>query len=406
MEENGIRRIKGIVYNLDRVKDISLCVCPPYDVISNIRAYHKKSEYNAVRLELPIQRRPLDKYNNAKRVLDEWLEERVLIEEKEETIYIYEQEFSLNGKNYLRRGFIALNRLDEKRILTHEETKPKAKEDRERLIKTLKMYTSHIFGLYEDKKGDIEGILKDSEKKVMFDFIDEDHIRNRFYKMVSSDEMDLLIQLMEDKKVYIADGHHRLSVSYKLNLPYIPIYLTNMYGTGLVILPYHRVIKLKRQLGISTILRRLGEHVDIRKRAFSDKGVLDLEQEILNYAERPVFIMYCKEDPSNFYILETKASVPVSEDEHEILKRLRVNILHKGILKNILDLADEEISFTQNLHGSVEHIKRGVFDMAFFLPPTRVEEVKEIADHKLFMPPKSTFFYPKIPTGLVFYRYE
>ena len=116
--------------------------------------------------------------------------------------------------------------------------------------------------------------------------------------------------------------------------------------------------------------------------------------------------MYSKDDPDNFYILSEKFPVYTDPEVHESVRKLKVSILHMGILKNILKVQDEEISFTQALDKSVTQIKEGTLDLALFLPPTLVEEVKEIADNSLDMPPKSTFFYPKILTGLVFYQYD
>lgn len=116
--------------------------------------------------------------------------------------------------------------------------------------------------------------------------------------------------------------------------------------------------------------------------------------------------MYSKDDPGNFYILSEKTPVYTDPSVHDIVRKLKVSILHMGVVKSVLNVQDEEISFTQALDKTVTQVKEGVHDLAFFLPPTLVEEVKEIADNSLYMPPKSTFFYPKILTGLVFYQYD
>jgi len=397
---------KGILYNRQKIGDIASCVCPPYDVVSSVRTYYERDPFNAIRLELPMSQPSMDKYNVARHTLEQWLRTGVLQKDTSDTIYVYEQEIIVDEIHYLRRGFIGLNRLQKERILTHEETRKKAKEDRERLITTLKTYTSLVFALYEDKEEAIEDILIGSQKEKLYDFVDEQTITNRFYRMTDPDEMDTLVSLMESKKIYIADGHHRLAVSYKIGLEYIPLYLTNMYSTGIVIFPYHRIIKFNKPRSLNELLSLLEERVDIEKFPLIDNNSPRLATQKINTTPKPAYIMYSKDDPNNFYILSEKSPVYTDPSVHESVRKLKVSILHMGILKSILNVQDEEISFTQALDKSVTQIKDGALDLALFLPPTLVEEVKEIADNSLYMPAKSTFFYPKILTGLVFYQYD
>ena len=174
--------------------------------------------------------------------------------DRTETIYIYEQIFEIGGVSHLRRGFIALNKLDKERILTHEQTRSKAKEDREKLIVSLKAFTSLVFGLYEDRNLEIEEMLQGSQRELLYNFEDEQAVRNRFYRMSDQKEIERLASLMDARKIYVADGHHRLDVSYRLNISYIPIYLTNMYSEGIVILPYHRMIRFEGKRTLQQIL--------------------------------------------------------------------------------------------------------------------------------------------------------
>ena len=406
MSETYTKPFKGIIFNKEKTDDIASCVCPPYDVVSSVRTYYLRSLFNAIRLELPMSLPSMDKYTVAKQVMDEWLQKKILITDDRETIYIYEQEFEIEQTSYMRRGFIALNKLEQKRILTHEQTRKKAKEDRERLIAKLKTFTSLIFGLYEDKNLEVENILIGSKKDKLYDFIDEQSIRNRFYRMTDAEEIKKLVLLMEEKNIYIADGHHRLDVSYKLNIPYIPMYITNMYSEGIVIFPYHRIIKFKRNRGLNALLSLLDGYVNIEKHPFIDYAFTRDTFNKVCSSENPAFMLYSKDDLANFYILIEKMPIHMDDTLHESLKRLRVNILHTGILKGLLRIEEEEISFTQNPYKSIDLIKEGAFDLALFVPPTRVEEVKDVADNGLYMPPKSTFFFPKILTGLVFHKYE
>jgi uncharacterized protein (DUF1015 family) len=397
---------RGLLFNKEKIGDIASCVCPPYDVIDSAAVYSERSPFNAVRLELPMAQGSMDSYTAAKTTMDEWLANRVLIEDKSDTIYIYEQEFAVQGVSHLRRGFIALNKLNEKRILTHEETRKKAKEDRERLIGTLKTFTSLVFGLYEDKEEHLEAILVASQKEKVYDFVDEQSIRNRFYRMTDEVEIARLTALMDERPIYIADGHHRLNVSYRLGLSFIPMYVTNMYAPGIVILPYHRTVKFQTPRPLQELLARMAGEVDVRKAPITGQDPWKAVLKEIAGAPQPTYGLYSREDPSHVYFVTGKPEIFDGDDIPDGLKKLRVNILHAGILKKILHIQDDEFSFTQDAHGAAELARSGEADLVVLLPPTTVEEVKDIADNGLYMPPKSTFFHPKILTGLLFHRYR
>jgi uncharacterized protein (DUF1015 family) len=406
MQEPSIKPFKGILFDKEKAGDIASCVCPPYDVITNTGTYYERNRFNTIRLELPEPNPPLDQYDNAKETLKNWLQQGILKFDDKDTVYIYEQEFEVENKTYLRRGFIALNRIEKNRMLTHEETRKKAKEDRERLISSLKTYTSFVFGLYEDKTQDIENILISAPKEMVYDFVDEQLVKNRFYKMTDKDVANALTKEIDNKNIYIADGHHRLDVSYKLGLSYIPIFLTNMYSHGIVILPYHRMIKFRNVKSIHQILDSIKQYTDIEKIPLENDGSLNMAMEDVAKSLRPAYLLYSKDAPETLYKLEVNKTIPMDDNMHESLKRLKVNIAHNGILKGLLGISDDEIEYTQDSHELINDVKKGIYDLGFFLPPTTVDEVKDIADHSLYMPPKSTFFYPKILTGLVFYKYE
>lgn len=406
MRTPATKPFKALLFNNEKVYNIGLCVCPPYDVITDREPYLTKSEYNIIRLELPESEPPLDKYESAKRIFKEWLKNQVLIEDHEDSIYIYEQKFTFNGKEYLRRGFVALNKIGSDRILIHEATRSKAKQDREKLISTLKAFTSFIFGLYEDRENSIEDLLIQSKKEHLFTFRDENSIENKIYKISEKNSLDELCALMEDKKIYIADGHHRLDVSYRLGLDYIPIYLTNMYSNGLVIWPYHRIVRFKRHKSLYELIKALSEYGEIEKRTITNGNSISDCIESISKEQRPSYALYSKEETNNIYIIKIERQICFNEDIHDVLKRLKVKILHSGILNSLLGIEDDEISFTHEPQTFIDPLKRGDIDLIVLLPPTTVEEVKAVADHSLYMPPKSTFFYPKVTTGPIIYSYD
>jgi len=343
----------------------------------------------------------LDKYATARRIFEEWVRDGVLLADRKETIYIYEQEFAVGGTSYLRRGFIALNKLDKGRILTHEQTRSKAKEDREKLITSLRAFTSLVFGLYEDRNLEMERLLQDSQRETLYDFVDEQGIRNRFYRMSEPEEIERLASLMDARKIYVADGHHRLDVSYRLGISHIPIYLTNMYSEGVVILPYHRMVRPENKIPLERVLALLEAHVRIEKVPLGGSRPVGEILKLIASSPEPSFGLYSGEDLGHVYLL----SVTGQKGEGGPLERLKVNILHSGLLKGALGIREEEISFTQDTDELLEAVRQRRSDLAFLLPPTTTAEVKEVADHGLDMPPKSTFFYPKILTGLIYHRY-
>ncbi len=405
MRQPLIRPFKGLLYNREKIKDISLCVCPPYDIISHLRSYYERSPYNAIRLELPVTRPLISKYDAAKQTLEEWLRDEVLIFDDEETVYLYEQEFVAEGVRRVRRGLIPALRLDRKRILTHEKTRQDAREDREKLIGNLKMLTSLVFALYDDEECAIENYLARVRKEAIFDFTDEMSIVNRLYRMKDPSEMETLASLIDEKNIYVADGHHRLSVLFKLGLPYAAMYLTNLYADGVVILPYHRVVKLRESIPSSELVRRLEEGgagiETVRSKSMEDlHGVIKR----ISSSPQPSYALFAHDDPGRLYIFGG-SHFSRGNDASDVVETLRVNILHERLLKGLLGIKEEEISFLNSAEESYEAVQEGRYDLAFFVPPTTVDEVKRVAEHNLFMPPKSTYFYPKILTGLVFQKY-
>ncbi|HEY3276470.1 MAG TPA: DUF1015 domain-containing protein [Syntrophorhabdaceae bacterium] len=401
MRDHYLKPFRGIIYNKAKVGGIAPCVCPPYDVISDDETYLSRSPYNAVRLELPRPLPGMDRYAHARQTFINWCEEGALVPDRERTIYIYEQEFDIEGKTFFRRGFIGLQKLDKERILTHEQTRKKAKEDREKLIVALGAYTSFPFGLYEDSGLEVENLLETAEKDGLFDFIDDEAIRNRFYRMTKPSEMDALAELMDARKIYIADGHHRLDVSFRLNLSHIPFYLTNMYSKGVVILPYHRIVTLEQKRDLRDLLGLLQNHVQIEKIPFEGSQSISQAIRRITLSREPSFVLYPRQDQGSLYVL----TAPTPTEGAGPLERLKVNILHSDLLRNVLAIKEEEISFTQDPGELLESVRTKAADLAFLLPPTTTTEVKEVADCGLDMPPKSTFFYPKILTGLVYHKY-
>ncbi len=402
-----MKPFKGILYNTDKREGIADLVCPPYDVIENTDPYYARSPFNAIRLELPRDLPDTNRYQNARNTMDGWLLQGILMPDSHESVYVYEQEFTVDSGSFLRTGFISLQRLDKKRILTHEQTRKKAKADREQLIGTLKTYTSFIFGLYDDREKEIRQAITNTSREIIFDFTDEQRIKTRFYRISDKGSIESLVSLVEKKTIYIADGHHRLDVSYRLNVTHAPFYLTDMYDRGIIILPYHRLVRFSRKRSLPELISTLEPFMKIEKIPFT--GLDSLSSVLTSVAASLdlAFAFFSNDDHGHIYVASERSALPIYNDDtiHDSLRKLKVNAIHSGIIRGIMKIEDEDISFTEDHRRSIDSVMNGSADLAFFLPPTTVDEVRDIAENALDMPPKSTFFYPKILTGLVFYRY-
>lgn len=402
-----MKPFKGILYNTDKADGIAGLVCPPYDVIEDAGPYYARSPFNAIRLELPRDLPDVDRYRNAKNTMDDWLTRGILMPDARESVYVYEQEFTVDAGSFCRTGFVSLQRLDKKRILTHEQTRKKAKADREQLIGTLKTYTSFIFGLYDDREKGIRHAISGAPRQTIYDFTDEQNIKTRFYRISDPASIADLVALVEKKSIYIADGHHRLDVSYRLNVSHAPFYLTDMYDRGIVIFPYHRLVKFSRRRALPDLIGKLEPFMAIEKVPFSGVDSLGPVLASVAASRTLAFAFFSADDRRHIYIASERSSLPIFNDGavHDSLRKLKVNAVHSGVIRGVMDINDEDISFTEDHRWSIDCVMNGSSDLAFFLPPTTVDEVRDIAENGLDMPPKSTFFYPKILTGLVFYRY-
>ena len=170
-------------------------------------------------------------------------------------------------------------------------------------------------------------------KEKMYEFVDEQSIKNRFYRMKNGNEMETLVQAMANKNIYIADGHHRLAVSYRLNLSYAPFYLTNMWSKGIVILPYHRIVRFKNRRKVEQILGSLRNYMAVERIPLASDGSIMAAMENVAKSPRLSCLMYSKDDPASFYMLKAYREIPIDESLHESMKKLKVNVIHNGVLK-------------------------------------------------------------------------
>jgi len=421
-----IKPFCGVYYNQEKISDISSVVCPPYDIISPAAQeyYHKRSPYNTIYLELGRDAANEDKYKRAKDYFARWMKEEMLIQDKSPAIYFYNQEFNVKGEKKNRLGFIALLRLEDKKgtVFAHEYTRLEAKEDRLNLIRRVKANLSPIFVLFSDEKRLIkrtyERYLK--EAKPMIDIIDQEKIAHKLWRLNAQEALTAFEAQMQDRKIFIADGHHRYEValSYReemkkklgglsanSDLNYIMAYFTNIESRGLSIFPVHRLAKEILQVKADNLKEALGEYFDIQE--VKEKDQLFFLMEKAGTHENTLGMYQDKK----FYLLRLK-NVKILDkemlDKPKEFRRLDVTILNFIILKRILGLEledKEKIKFYPHNDELISQADGDRSSIAFFLNPVKIEQLVSIATQGERMPPKSTYFYPKVPAGLIINKF-
>jgi len=435
---------KGLTYNLRMMKNLSNLVAPPYDVISEDeqKTYHKADPHNVIRLILGMKKTgDTDWDNTYTRAADyfkRWVYEGNLVQAKEPSMYVTSHTYDPgNGQpRRTRWGVIALIRIEDEEsavILPHERTFSRHKDDRLRLMRACEAQFSQIFGLYEDADNVIFGDIKksiDAPPQTAFDF--EDGSEHRMWVLQDKNLFKKMADFLSEKSIFIADGHHRYETARNFrnimrarygrrplnrSYEYVMTYLSNMNDEGLTILPSHRLIKSVPDFQIEPFLERVKAWFTIASFS-SSPNVADecgLMKDRLEDAGRSnsAIGFYLHKD-NRCYLLSLKQGAwdEMGEDLHHSLKKLDVLALSRFILQKSLgftrdELDNEEIFYYQsNMEKAVSQVYSGDFQMTFLLNPTKIDHVKEIASNSLVMPRKSTFFYPKLLTGLVFNKID
>ncbi|MCD5390927.1 DUF1015 domain-containing protein [candidate division NPL-UPA2 bacterium] len=434
---------RGIRYNKDKVGSLEVVTAPPYDVISSQdrdRLYEKNG-YNVIRLilgkEFPGDDERNNRYSRAANFLQDWLKQEILKEDEEESIYVYVQAYSYRGKRKVRRGFISLLRLKDfgHGVLPHEETLAKPKEDRLRLLRACLANLSPIFTIYSDPDGAVDALLgpfapfRDApltglEEKAspLIDMEDEKGERHRLWPVSSPEKLKRLREIMSDKEIYLADGHHRYETALAFRnemrqrsphstgsepYNYLMAYLTNMEDEGLTILPTHRLIRDLPDLDIPALKAQINKFFKITELDKGEDQIGKMLSSLEKMAESNC--AFGMSEGAKLHLLtlrdETIVDQLVKEERSREWKRLDVTILHRIILDHILAegerMEEERITYLIDAEEAFQLVKEGKYQLAFFLNPTKVNQVKAIARAGERMPGKATYFYPKLLTGLV-----
>ncbi len=401
-----VTSFRAFRYNPEKIENLTEVLAPPYDVISpeEQEELYGESPYNVVRLILS-KCAGEKKYINAGQTFRDWIADEVLIQDSEPSIYSYHQEFNLQGKMLRRRGFIAAVKIEDfssKIILPHERTFPKPKMDRLKLTLACRANLSPVFSIYSDPEGSVEKAIDEHiHDEPLIDSVYKDGVRNKLWKISDRDIISKIKTTMSDFNLLIADGHHRYetALEYKnlqkgnlgagsgeLPYEYVMMYLARAEDDGLLINPTHRVLRSLDSLDLKDFIQKIGERFDIKR--------IDFKEAVSSLGSRE-FLILLKDTDSVF-------KVSPKDLYAESFKNLAVMLLHNVVLKEIITEEKSEILYTKSINEVSELVKSGRYVLGVILPPLTALDIFEVvlADEKL--PHKTTYFYPKILSGLVF----
>jgi len=431
---------RGLIYNPDKITDLSRVITPPYDVISpqQQEALYARHPYNMIQLDLgknlPGDSPTFNRYTRAARLLKGWQKEKVLVREPKPAIYLYRIHYSFPGQGRRQRtGFIALLGLepfDSGMVRPHEKTFSGIKVDRFHLLDHCQAQFCPIFSFYEDPENQVVELLSSrAHSEPFIDYQDDDGIRHQLWRVTDKAVLNKVQKDFQEKRVYIADGHHRYEtgLAYKQamqeRVPDSPsgspfnftlMFLCNMHDPGLAILPTHRVLCQFSEERLAHFEKDIAEDFQVERFPFKPATRKKVKQAFLARMEEKaregqVLGVYSAAPPT-LYLLTLKGAClegACAEDLHPLLRKLEVMILSRLVLQKVLGIKPEEldrenlIEYRHDAREAMALVESGRCRMAFLLTPPPIQQIQEVADAGLIMPRKSTFFYPKTPTGLV-----
>jgi len=429
-----IKPFKAFRFDENKVGSVGNCIAPPFDVISpdQQEQLYNKSEYNIARItkgrQTPSDNDKNNKYTRAADYLNSWIKKGILRQDSAESIYAYVQNFRLSGAEYRRLSFIALAKLEEygKIVRPHEQTLNEPKLDRLNLKRATGARFGLVFMLYEDERKIADKIIESTAaQKPLVDFFDNQDVRHRLFAITDKNDIDAIAKMMLDKSCIIADGHHRYEAGltyYKEtknpSAAYQMMAFVNTCYEGLVVLATHRLIGNLQNFNIKNLIAGLKENFKITEHSFdSPQTKTNAKQKMLDQMKskhnngKNVFGIYGAD--KTFYVAMLKDNHAMSSaapEKSDPWKSLDVSILHKLVLEKLLGIGEKRLAGGSNIEyikdtdnaidESIAKVDAGQKQVAFFMNPVKWEQLKNVTAAGEKMPQKSTYFYPKLYTGL------
>jgi uncharacterized protein (DUF1015 family) len=427
-----IRAFRAYRYDLGRVGALSDVVAPPYDVIDPAlqQALYDRSPYNVIRLilnkEEPGDTEIENRYTRAARFLKDWRQEDVLIQDTSRALYVYHQEFEVEGRRFTRRGFLTrvrLERFGEGKLYPHEETMPGPKADRLKLFRATAMNLSPVFSLYPDEAGAVQQQLDEAVWRALpLEATDHLGVVHRLWPVTDQHVVSTVTGLMGPKPVFIADGHHR----YETALRYLDerreagevrdaeaapnfvlMMLVSMSDPGLVILPTHRLVSGLPNVTSDHLRSVLEPYFEVETVGQGMQAARDA-WELIEADGSQQRLGFGTVADGVWQTARLRSASPMAElaSEHgPVWRSLAVSVLHILVLCRLIPAALNGQSVCRYVHllqEVTDAVAGRECQLAALVPPASMQHVEQIAGNLEKMPPKSTYFYPKLLSGLVF----
>jgi uncharacterized protein (DUF1015 family) len=432
-----IAPFKGITYNKEKIGNLDEVMSPPYDIISEEmqNKLYTKHPNNFVKLilgkQFPSDTKEDNRYTRAKQLFDEWQENSILLESEKNAIFPYKIEYILNNETRTMNGFFVLLRLDPdyKVVKAHEKTLSKPKADRLDLMRICKANLEPIQLLYMDNNDTIRKMIDDGIDTPILNIKGYDGFMHKLWKVEDELLISKIVDELSNEVLFIADGHHRYQTAInfademkkKTNISdehaqfnYRMVILANIFDEGLAILPTHRFIKMPN-LDLDDLLQKLQEYFVVEEKTIEkiDDNCDRVGKRIISEIETEDKHKFALYSNKKYYVLTLKDEKIMDEfakDRSGIWRTLDVSILHKIVLENILGInegnLEDHVRYTRVDGEAIRFVDDGRFDISFLMNATKIDELKAIAQAGEHMPQKSTYFLPKMLSGLVMYKMQ
>lgn len=429
-----IKAFKGYMYNSSKINDLGMVMSPPYDSLlpEEQDELYSRHEYNAIRLtkgkKLDTDSADDNSFTRAANYLSDWIKEGIIAADEKPAIYLYEQEVEFNHTTYSSKGFVALLKLEDfgEHVLTCEDTTPVNKKDRYELLSRTRANFNMISSLYIESEKHLSRLMTEiTDSPADVSFTTPGGAKERLWRITDKEKIEFIVNALKPHTLYITDGQNRYETSLKYqaeciknnpnhtgNEPYnyIMTLLTNAYDDSIVHIPFHRLIKFKKEFNESFFAAACQDNFKIEK-IIVDTDTSDfvdtIKKQIVTTGNENRIALYGGGE--YFYRLTLKNGVSLKNalpEKSDAYLSLDVTVLNKLILEDILNISpeemDERIHYTKSVTEGLELVKQGEYGCLLAINPVRTEQIRAVAKSGDKMPPHSICVFPKPVTGVLF----
>jgi len=431
----NVSAFRGIRYDLAQVGSLSDVIAPPYDVIDpNFQeSLYKQHPANVIRLILnrqePGDESGDERYERAAKYLRQWQREGVFFTENESALYVYHQQFDYAGQTFVRRGFMGRLQLEpfgEGQVYPHEETHSAAKADRLKLFNATKCNLSQIFGIYPDESNDAQQLLESAIVGVTpLEATDHLGVLHRLWPVTDVKVIAEVSSAMADLPMYVADGHHRYETgcNYRQQMMeqeqigpdhpanFVLTMCVSMNDPGMIVLPTHRLLRGVSPVSVDQLTSSLSDHFELMPGPTGADSAAEVWEEIEVEGQQGTIGLFCAADDQWVLARVNEAGITrlqeIASDQSSDWCGLGVSILHRLILDDLLGLTNlPKPDYVHLVDEVIDGLAAGdedgaAYGLAALVMPATLDHIRQISQNGERMPAKSTYFYPKLLSGLV-----